>query len=60
MFYRKEVERAVVRRYISIVVPPMEPSVLMSEIDATPTTIEQKTSGTTNIFISLMNKLPPK
>ncbi len=49
---------AVVIRYIAIVVLPIEPSVSMYEIDASPTTIEKKTRGTTSIFISLMNKLP--
>ena len=51
---------AVVIRYMSIVRPPIAPIFLISEMEATPTTIEKKTSGTTNIFINLMNPVPPR
>ena len=51
---------AVVNRYIPIVIPPIFPIFRISDMDATPTTIEKNTRGTTSIFISLMNTLPPR
>ena len=47
-------------RYRIIVLPPTVKILLISESEDTPTTREQKTSGTTSIFISLIKIFPPK
>ena len=54
------IERMFVNRKNSMDLAPIVPSFRISETEAILMIIEQKTSGTTSIFINLMNKSPPK
>jgi hypothetical protein len=50
----------VVPRYRIMISIVMLPIFLVLIMDAVPTTIEQNTNGTTNIFIKFMNAVDPK